>query len=31
VAKFIRPGEVGLITARDMNEWERKYFIRRGK
>ena len=31
VVKFIRPGEVGLITARDMNEWERKYFIRRGK
>jgi uncharacterized DUF497 family protein len=31
VVKFIRRGEVGLITARDMNEWEKKYFIKRGK
>ena len=31
VVKFMKNGEVGIITARDMNEWERKYFLKRGK
>jgi uncharacterized DUF497 family protein len=31
VVKFIRHGEVSVITARDMNEWEKKYFTKRGK
>ncbi len=31
VVKFITNGKVSVITARDMNEWERKYFNKRGK
>lgn len=31
VVKFIRPGEVKVITARDMNAWEKNYFKKRGK
>jgi uncharacterized protein len=31
VVRFLRPGEVRLVTARDMNEWEKKYFKKRGK
>lgn len=31
VIKFITNGKVSVITARDMNEWERKYFNKRGK
>jgi uncharacterized DUF497 family protein len=31
VVKYERPGQVGIITARDMNDWEKKYFMRRGK
>jgi uncharacterized DUF497 family protein len=31
VVKFIRQGEVRVITARDMSEWEKAYFKRRGK
>ncbi|MEK6690866.1 MAG: BrnT family toxin [Nitrospirota bacterium] len=31
VVRFIRPGEVRVITARNMNVWERDYFKRRGK
>ncbi len=31
VVKFIRPGEVRVITARDMNAWEKNYFRKRGK
>jgi uncharacterized protein len=31
VVKFIRRGEVKVITARDMNTWEKGYFIKRGK
>jgi uncharacterized DUF497 family protein len=31
VARFIRPGEVRIVTARDMNAWEKKYFKARGK
>jgi len=31
VVKSIRPGEVRLITARDMNAWEKSYFKKRGK
>jgi hypothetical protein len=31
VVKFIRRGEVKVITARDMNAWERDYFKKRGK
>lgn len=31
VVKFLRPGEVKLITARDMNPWEKNYFRKRGK
>jgi len=31
VIKFIRHGEVKVITARDMNAWEKNYFRKRGK
>jgi uncharacterized DUF497 family protein len=31
VVKFIRPGEARIVTARDMNSWEKKYFKTRGK
>jgi uncharacterized DUF497 family protein len=31
VVKFIRHGEANVITARDMDEWEKKYFMKRGK
>ena len=31
VARFIRQGEAKVITARDMNEWEKTYFKARGK
>ncbi len=31
VVKFIRAGEIKVITARDMNAWERNYFKKRGK
>ena len=31
VVRFLRPGEVSLVTARDMNAWEKKYFKMRGK
>ena len=31
VVKFITNGKVSVVTARDMNEWERKYFLKRGK
>jgi uncharacterized DUF497 family protein len=31
VVRFVRQGEVRVITASDMNEWERTYFSRRGK
>lgn len=31
VVKFLRPGEVRVITARDMNAWEKNYFRKRGK
>jgi uncharacterized DUF497 family protein len=31
VVKFERHGQVYVVTARDMNDWEKKYFIRRGK
>jgi uncharacterized DUF497 family protein len=31
VVKFIRRGEVKVITARDMNAWEKGYFRKRGK
>jgi hypothetical protein len=31
VVKFLRPGEVKLITARDMNSWETNYYKKRGK
>jgi len=31
VIKFIKNGKVGIVTARDMNEWERKYFNKRSK
>jgi len=31
VVRFIRNGEVRVITARDMNTWEKKYFKKRGK
>lgn len=31
VIRFIRPGEVKVITARDMNSWEKNYFRKRGK
>ena len=31
VVKFIRRGEVKVITARDMNAWEKGYLRKRGK
>jgi hypothetical protein len=31
VVKFIRRGEVKVITARDMTAWEKAYFRKRGK
>jgi len=31
VVRFIRQGEVRVITARDMYAWERNYFKKRGK
>ena len=31
VVRFIRPGEVRIITARDMNTWEKNYYKKRGK
>jgi len=31
VVKHERPGQVSIVTARDMNDWEKKYFMRRGK
>ena len=31
VVKFITNGKISIVTARDMNEWERKYFNKRGK
>lgn len=31
VVKFIRHGEVKVITARDMNAWEKGYCRKRGK
>jgi hypothetical protein len=31
VVRFVRPGEVRVITARHMNAWEKNYFRKRGK
>lgn len=31
VVRFLRPGEVKLITARETNAWERNYYKKRGK
>ena len=31
VVKFVKHGSIGIITARDMNAWEKSYFLRRGK
>jgi len=31
VVRFIRQGEIKVITARDMNAWEKNYFKKRGK
>ena len=31
VVRFIRQGEVRVITARDMNTWGKNYFKKRGK
>ncbi len=31
LVKPMKRGKVNVITARDMNEWERKYSARRGK
>ena len=31
VVRFIRQGEVRVITARDMNAWEKSYSKKRGK
>jgi hypothetical protein len=31
VVRFVRRGEVKIVTARDMNTWERKYYKTRGK
>jgi hypothetical protein len=31
VVRFLRPGEVRLVTARDMKAWGKKYFKMRGK
>lgn len=31
VVRFLRPGEVRMVTAREMNAWEKKYYRTRGK
>lgn len=31
VVRFIRHGEIRVITARNMNTWEKNYFKNRGK
>ena len=31
VVRFVRHGEVKVITARDMNDWEETYFKTRGE
>ena len=31
VVKFVRKGEVKVITARDMNKWKKNYYKKRGK
>ncbi|MGB7296893.1 MAG: hypothetical protein WBC70_15015 [Candidatus Aminicenantales bacterium] len=31
VVKYERRGQVRVITARDMNDWEKEYYIKRGK
>ena len=31
VVKFLRQGQVTLITSREMNEWEKDYYHRKGK
>lgn len=31
VVKFERRGQASIITAREMNDWEKGYYIRRGK
>ena len=31
VVRFLRPGEVKLITARNMGAWEKSYYKKRGK
>lgn len=31
VVRFLRRGEVRVVTARDMNAWEKNYFAKRGK
>ncbi len=31
VVRFIRQGEVIVVTAREMSPWEKDYFKRRGK
>lgn len=31
VVRFIRKGQIVLVTSRDMNEWEKDYYQRRGK
>ncbi len=31
VVRYVKHGEVRVITARDMNEWEKTYFKARGK
>jgi uncharacterized DUF497 family protein len=31
VVRFVRRGEIRIITARDMNTWEKNYFRKRGK
>ena len=31
VIRFIRQGEIKVITARNMNTWEKNYFRKRGK
>ena len=31
VVRFLRQGGVKVVTARDMNTWEKSYFKKRGK
>ena len=31
VVSFIKQGRVRIVTVRDMNAWERNYFVKRGK